>query len=274
MLTEIWTRYSCDGYAPGAADFFEFIRAIVLNMSAGIVLVIAFIQGVVATKPDCKGAAFVDNYQCYRERECMVPGSYMFTGDECDPVTAQVFRAEAYARGIIHRSSADRYDVEHIVDLANSIEGCPKEIRGNMILADMSWNRAIGNACWKEAETAKRRAYKIGTISEIFYGPVVDRAIAAVLRCCGRGGQSMPPVLPWIVVAIVVAATAAVCVLAIVGVWWYRMSSRRFSAESWSDIGEVNSADPAYKPIDYTALTRAIGGPDSDFDLDDAVDDM
>lgn len=70
-----------------------------------------------------------------------------------------------------------KYDVEHIIDKNNSIwPRCDKDIYGNIILANSSWNRAMGQRTWHLVEDEKKYVY----------GAIFNKAKDNVLYCCRR----------------------------------------------------------------------------------------
>lgn len=75
----------------------------------------------------------------------------------------------------LNMTSADGYDVEHIIDEKHSMfSGCNKNIYGNIILANSSWNRALGIRTWKWVSAEK----------EHVYGSIFIQAKHNVRHCC------------------------------------------------------------------------------------------
>jgi len=55
------------------------------------------------------------------------------------------------------------------------IEKCNKNIMGNLLLADSSWNRGMGQLCWEQVKVEKSQVY----------GPIFYKAMNNVRKCCG-----------------------------------------------------------------------------------------
>lgn len=81
-----------------------------------------------------------------------------------------------------------QFHIEHIVELQNSepsLANCDKDIYGNIILANATWNRAVGNLCWKYTASEK----------QIVYGAIFQQAMDNVRQCC-INEPTTPPTLP------------------------------------------------------------------------------
>ena len=105
-------------------------------------------------------------------------------------------------------------DVEHIIDLQNSepeLESCNKNIRGNMILADRSWNRGVGGLCWDYVKMEKSQVY----------GNIFNQAYNNVKKCCGMstvGSHFLYAVIGF-------CLTLKVILTILVGIWFYKKRS-------------------------------------------------
>lgn len=65
-------------------------------------------------------------------------------------------------------------DIEHIIDLKNSIlPNYDRNIYGNIILANMKWNREMGSKGWNIIQTEK----------SIVYGEIFNLAIENIIKC-------------------------------------------------------------------------------------------
>jgi hypothetical protein len=69
-------------------------------------------------------------------------------------------------------------DIEHIIETANDLPEyaqCKRNIRGNLVAADSTWNKQVGNLCCAYTDAEKR----------IVYGPKrYTAAQSAVIECC------------------------------------------------------------------------------------------
>lgn len=93
--------------------------------------------------------------------------------DPCYPIDNNGYRSILSSLNI---DQPNGFDVEHIIDLSNSIEGY-LYIVGNLILSNYSWNRGIGNFCWENGKIEKREVY----------GDIFDQAYQNVLICSKKG---------------------------------------------------------------------------------------
>lgn len=78
--------------------------------------------------------------------------------------------------------------VEHILDTNNGpkeLESCSKQIRGNLIIANGTWNNQVGQLCWKDVEQEKRLVYG----NDIF-----DTAYNSVKICCESNSEYSHPI--------------------------------------------------------------------------------
>lgn len=69
------------------------------------------------------------------------------------------------------------YNMEHIIDLENSLPNITKEdknILGNVVMAYSKWNIQVGNLKWNDVEIEKR---------EIYGNYMVDKAIETIIYC-------------------------------------------------------------------------------------------
>lgn len=91
-------------------------------------------------------------------------------------------------------------DVEHIIDLGNSIlPRCKKNIYGNIILTNATWNREMGRKSWKIVSSEKQRVY----------GSIFNQAILNVEKCNPGCNQESKKLYPWMIFLIVVASVYA-----------------------------------------------------------------
>lgn len=81
--------------------------------------------------------------------------TYLRDLDPCQPIDNTAFRNLLTSLDVDQPSG---FDVEHIIDTSNSIDGY-HYIIGNMILSNSSWNRGVGNFCWENVEIEKREVY-------------------------------------------------------------------------------------------------------------------
>ena len=105
--------------------------------------------------------------------------TYSYGGNKCDTVTNPTYRE------MLKRAGYDlgSMEVEHIIDIAHSeLPGCNKNIRGNLVIADASWNRGVGNLCWTYASAEKANVY----------GEIFTNARTAVRECCLNAAAEQP----------------------------------------------------------------------------------
>uniref|UniRef100_A0A6C0C7G7 Uncharacterized protein n=1 Tax=viral metagenome TaxID=1070528 RepID=A0A6C0C7G7_9ZZZZ len=97
-------------------------------------------------------------------------------------------------------------DVEHIIDTAFSeyeLRDCDKNIIGNLVMADRSWNRGVGQLCWENVKTEKM----------IVYEDIFQQAMNNVRKCCNL--EQDDPMMA-IVGCIILGLIIAVCIACIV----------------------------------------------------------
>lgn len=116
---------------------------------------------------------FYENYNnsnaLFFIRETFAPDG----SNRCHHITNDYYRNVLYSN--INKQGID---TEHIIDLKNSepeLDDCDKEILGNMILANRSWNRAVGSLCWEYVKAEKLQVY----------GDIFNEAMRNVRECCG-----------------------------------------------------------------------------------------
>lgn len=101
--------------------------------------------------------------------EFFVPETYVDTNPR-EPMTNIKFRS-MYPQYLIGN------EAEHIIDKTNSepeLEKCNKNIRGNLVMANSSWNKGVGGLCWNYVKLEKKQ----------IYGNIFQRAMDNVKKCC------------------------------------------------------------------------------------------
>lgn len=80
--------------------------------------------------------------------------------------------------------STNSYEVEHIIELKNSeLDGCNKNIYGNILLAYGTWNRQVGNLNWGYGKQEKIRVYGRS---------IVEAALKNIAKCDANCVQDVP----------------------------------------------------------------------------------
>lgn len=104
--------------------------------------------------------------------------------DACTPLTNQQYRALLGSlrvgctgawcvNGTFSCKQSDCYEVEHIIDRANSHNNCGRDIAGNMIMAYSRWNHQLGALSWQDVREEKSRVY----------GRIFLQAMDNILKC-------------------------------------------------------------------------------------------
>lgn len=91
----------------------------------------------------------------------------------CSPVNSRAeYVAILASRGITDIPS-DSWHMEHIIDQNGTPYAQNKNILGNLIMANATWNRQIGQLTWSAVEREKRAVY----------GEIFDLALSSVVEC-------------------------------------------------------------------------------------------
>ena len=100
-----------------------------------------------------------------------------FTGiNPCAPVKSRSAYISLLARyGITSGNEFADYQMEHIIDKSNTPYSGNKDIAGNLVMSNPTWNNQIGQMNWSMVEREKR----------IVYRAIFDKALKSVVECSG-----------------------------------------------------------------------------------------
>jgi hypothetical protein len=140
-----------------------------------IFLLISVVYG--ASQNECKQDQHTTAYKsCLddgRPLQSLFIRNTFLNDDPCYPIDNTQYRKILSEK---HIDQPDGFDVEHIIDVSNSIDGY-LYILGNLILSNSSWNRGLGNFCWENVKNEK----------EEVYGDIFKEAYDNVQMCKKRG---------------------------------------------------------------------------------------
>lgn len=164
-------------------------------MLLSIILINVFTLSFSAS-PNCgKTSTGIPNHNLF------IPNTWPNNFDPCEKLDKTKYNK-------LYPHDGKSWNIEHIIELKNSepeLESCDKDIFGNVILADATWNRAVGNLCWKYCSQEKMRVY----------GPIFSQAMNNVRQCC----NSQPPGIS--TSDVFGAAIGAVSIVIILGILIY-----------------------------------------------------
>ena len=110
-----------------------------------------------------------------------IPSTYGGRVQGVDPCTPVANRA-AFIRLLdasdlnLEEFNLGEYEMEHIVEEANTPYTQSKKIAGNLVFANSAWNRQVGQLNWTQCAHEKR----------MVYGAIFDEAIGHVVACGGE----------------------------------------------------------------------------------------
>lgn len=137
-----------------------------------LLLIIALVHSA-AVK--CSGTPYTDYY---KNNVGNIPSAFFVMStaldysDPCEKITNSQMRKK-------YSWITNEHDIEHIIDTKNGpseLESCDKDIRGNKVVANAGWNRAVGQKCWAQVSIEK----------EIVYSEAFIKAYNSVKRCCAK----------------------------------------------------------------------------------------
>lgn len=140
-----------------------------------IFLLISIVYG--ASQNECKQDQHTTAYKtCLedgRPLQSLFIRNTFLNDDPCYPIDNNQYRKILSEK---HIDQPDGFDVDHIIDVSNSIDGY-LYILGNLILSNSSWNRGLGNFCWENVKNEKDEVY----------GDIFKEAYNNVQMCKNRG---------------------------------------------------------------------------------------